>query len=321
MQSKINGNVKYGLAQNITAEQHKLFAFPEPKALLAAELSEAYMLRKINDHIQVYLIDGMHCVSVMREVGRLREVAFQFVGEGTGQVRDIDKYDDYYKQVVLWDSQQQVIIGGYRIAKAEEVIQSHGIKGLYNHRLFEFHDAVMPKLVQGVELGRSFINPSHWGRRNLDYLWMGIGAYLAENTDIRYLFGAVSISDDFPRNAQIAIAHFYQAYFGIEEPLASARNVFPIPKRNPYYGDNYFKEFKHLKQVLNSYGVSIPPLYKHYGELADMDGVSVLGFNIDAYFNNCVDGLMIVDREKIKPKKVARYIPLQKRLEREVSND
>jgi len=140
---------------------------------------------------------------------------------------------------------------------------------------------------------------------------MGIGAYLAENHDIRYLFGAVSISDEFPRNAKIAIAQFYQAYFGIDESLASARNIFPVPKRNPYFGQDYAKEFKHLKQVLNYYGVCVPPLYKHYSELAEMKGVSVLGFNIDEYFNNTVDGLMIVDRNKIKPKKAARYIPLQ----------
>jgi hypothetical protein len=138
---------------------------------------------------------------------------------------------------------------------------------------------------------------------------MGIGAYLAYKPEIRYLFGAVSISDNFPRSAKMAIANFYQAYFGVDKTLASARNIFRLSKHNPYIGNDYFSELKHLKAVLNSYGVTIPPLYKHYADIADMDGVSVLGFNVDEYFGNCVDGLMIVDKHKIKPKKAARYIP------------
>ncbi len=297
------------LTAGMSGDHANLFAFPEPRELLAAELEESHLLRQINDEIQVYLVKGLECSSVMREIGRLREVAFQAVGEGTGAIRDVDAYDEYYQQIVLWNAKEHAIIGGYRIAKAIDIIQHKGVEGLYNHRLFQFHDDVLPKLSSGLELGRSFISPEHWGRRNLDYLWMGIGAYLAENQDIRYLFGAVSISDDFPRKAKIAIAHFYDAYFGLDNPIVSARNVFPLPSRNPYFGDNYTKEFKHLKQVLNSYGVSIPPLYKHYSELADMDGVSVLGFNIDEYFNNSVDGLMVVDCQKIKRKKAQRYIP------------
>jgi len=149
------------IGKNKVEVQHNLLAFPEPKSFLADELKESRLLRQINDEFQVYLIDGAKCHSLMREIGRLREIAFQFVGEGTGQVRDIDPYDNYYQQIVLWNSQKQVIIGGYRIAKAGEVIEFMGIKGLYNHRLFEFHEAVKPKLNQGIELGRSFINPEH----------------------------------------------------------------------------------------------------------------------------------------------------------------
>ena len=284
------------------------FALPESRFLLKNELANSICLREINENYQVYLVEGNKSPTIMREIGRLREIAFQFVGEGTGKVWDIDDYDAYYQQIVLWDSSQSLIIGGYRIAKAKAIIEKMGIKGLYNHRLFEFHEDLLPKLKQGVELGRSFINPQHWGRRHLDYLWMGIGAFLAQNSDIRYLFGAVSISNAFPKKAQIAIVQFYRAYFGEEIPGVNARNRFKLPKHNPYFGDDYRKEFKHLVQFLNSYGLSVPPLYKHYSELAEMDGVSVLAFNVDPYFNYCVDALMIVDREKIKAKKAQRYI-------------
>lgn len=287
----------------------EFIAFPEPREQLLYELSYSVLLRVINEDIVVYLVDGFSCESIMNEIGRLREISFQAVGEGTGKLRDVDHYDEYYQQIVLWNKTENEIIGGYRVAIAKNILKEYGISGLYNDRLFQFHDKVLPKLEQGLELGRSFINPEYWGRRNLDHLWMGIGAYLAYHSDIRYLFGAVSISDDFPRPAKLAIAHFYQAYFGVDKPLASARNVFKLSGHNPYLGNDYKADLCHLKKVLHSYGVTIPPLYKHYAEIADMDGVSVLGFNVDEYFGNCIDGLMIVDRHKIKTKKASRYIP------------
>ena len=130
------------------------FVLPEAKAALSEELANSTCLRLIKDHIQVFLVEGNHSPTVMREIGRLREIAFQFVGEGTGNIRDVDSYDAYYHQIVLWDSAQQVIIGGYRMAKAKEVIKQYGLEGLYNHRLFQFHQDILPKLEQGIELGR-----------------------------------------------------------------------------------------------------------------------------------------------------------------------
>lgn len=308
--------MKHELLASVTTQDDSLFAaernqiviLPESREELVKELEDSILLRQINEDVSVYLVDGYIKKTVMREIGRLREVAFQAVGEGTGNLRDIDDYDDYYKQLVLWNSKEKAIIGGYRVVMAHDVLKTDGIEGLYNHRLFEFHPQVLPKLEQGIELGRSFVNPEHWGRRNLDYLWMGIGAFLARHPNIRYLFGAVSISDDFPHPAKLAIAHFYHAYFGQKNDLATPRNVFSITGVSPFSGSNYDVEFRQLKEILCSQGMTIPPLYKHYGEIAELEGVSVLGFNIDAYFGNCVDSLMIVDREKIKPKKAERYI-------------
>lgn len=296
------------IAQQIQA-QSNLIVLPEPRNELLKELADSELLREINQEVQVYLVDGFKQKSLMREIGRLREIAFQAVGEGTGNSRDIDSYDDYYQQIVLWHATENEIIGGYRVAVAGDVIKQRGIEGLYNHRLFEFHSQAMPKLEQGVELGRSYVNPAHWGRRNLDYLWMGIGAFLAKYPQINYLFGAVSISDDFPAAAKLAIANFYQAYFGKCSNQATPRNIFKITGENPFTGSDYQAEFKQLKDGLKANGVTIPPLYKHYGEIAEMSGVSVLGFNVDEYFGNCVDGLMVVERSKIKPKKAERYIP------------
>jgi hypothetical protein len=292
--------------QDITT--NNVVALPESREEILAELQQAKLLREINDEVHVYLVDGSKSHTIMREIGRLREIAFQAVGEGTGKLIDVDGYDQYYQQIVLWHTQDKAIIGGYRVALANQVISELGIEGLYNHRLFEFHSQLLPKLKQGIELGRSFVNPEHWGRRNLDYLWMGIGAVLVEHPEVRYLFGAVSISDDFPHPAKLAIAHFYQAYFGQKTKLATARNVFQITGQNPFKGNDYSTEFKQLKSILAQHQVTIPPLYKHYGEIAEQNGVSVLGFNVDEYFGSCVDGLMLVDKHLIKPKKAQRYI-------------
>jgi putative hemolysin len=130
----------------------------------------------------------------MREIGRLREMTFRTVGEGCGQPRDIDRFDRHYEQLVLWDDQDMEIVGAYRLADAGRVIAEQGVQGLYSRTLFDYGPAVLSRIAQGLELGRSFVQPRYQTRHALDYLWYGIGAYIKANPHIRYLFGPASIS-------------------------------------------------------------------------------------------------------------------------------
>ena len=135
---------------------------------------------------------------LLRELGRLRELTFRAVGEGTGQRLDVDMFDSWYEHIVLWDAEASKIAGAYRLARGAQVLAERGLAGLYTASLFRYADDAVPRLAAGMELGRSFVAPDYWGGRSIDYLWQGIGAYLARHPNVRYLYGPVSISAALP---------------------------------------------------------------------------------------------------------------------------
>ena len=167
---------------------------------------------------------------------------------------------------------------------------------------------------QTLELGRSFVQQRYWGMRSLDYLWVGIGAYVKRHPEIHYLLGPVSISDAYPADAKNLLVHFYRHYFGDENVLALAHNRFVISGQNSatrlriFSGDDYENDFRILKQELGKCGVAVPTLYKQYTETYEAGGVKFLDFNIDQRFSNCVDGLVLADLDKLKPARRERYL-------------
>lgn len=167
---------------------------------------------------------------------------------------------------------------------------------LYSRTLFDFTAGMNPYLAQGLELGRSFVQPGYWGKRSLDYLWRGIGAYLNQHPHYRYLFGPVSLSGAYPRDALELLVHFYERHFPTWQQLAVPRNPFLIPAERRaeldarYPGTSYREEFQRLKSELAERKLGIPTLYKQYGELCDVGGVQFAAFNIDPSFGHCVDG-------------------------------
>ncbi|QYK10178.1 GNAT family N-acyltransferase [Shewanella mangrovisoli] len=289
-------------------------AHPESRRDLQAALQQCELLGETQDNKLIYLYQHQDSNPIMREIGRLREIAFRAVGEGTGKRRDIDKYDSYYQHLVLWDKEQFEIVGAYRFASGEQVLNRYGDNALYSQSLFQYADGFMPFVKQGLELGRSFVQPKYWGKRSLDYLWFGIGAFLAKHPEYRYLFGPVSISNQLPGSAREMLVHFYSKEFAPTEQLAVSMSPFGLSKQRKlqldelYSGEDYPSHFKQLKQMLASMGAAVPTLYKQYGELCKQDGVKFLAFGIDADFGDCVDGLVLVDTHKLKGKKYQRYI-------------
>ncbi len=203
-------------------------AHPEPTDRVAAELqTQAEMLADLNDGKQVLLFKGTSDSVVLREIGRLRELTFRKVGEGTGARRDLDAYDPHYEHLVLWDPKALRIVGSYRFGHGGRLIAERGMAGLYTSSLFNYSPALESRLAQGLELGRSFIAPAYWRSRALDQLWQGIGLYLQRHPELRYLFGPVSMSVSLPREAREWIAAAHQHYFGAPG-LASARQPFEV---------------------------------------------------------------------------------------------
>lgn len=297
----------------------KTIAPAENRVRLKRELAQAECLGRTADGKQIYLWqrNGQEEVTILRELGRLREIAFRAVGEGSGKRRDIDRYDDDYLHLILWDEDDLEIVGAYRFIPCARQWEKRGADGLYSHSLFDYDERMADIMQHGIELGRSFIQPRYWGRRGLDYLWFGIGAYLARNPQYRYLFGPVSISGGLPPDARDLLVAFYRLWFPPTHPLAVSRQPYPASLPDvlaQFSGNDYHDDLARLKSMLGNLGCAIPPLYKQYSELCEPGGVQFIDFGSDPDFNHCVDGLVLVDLAYLKESRYQRYIVSQLRI-------
>ena len=252
---------RLGRGKKPLLQTERSIARPERRSDLKKALADAHLLGATPDGKQIYLFETADSSPVIREITRLREVTFRAVEEGTGQRRDMDRFDSYYHHLILWDEDALEIVGAYRLADSAAVIEEQGVGGLYTDSLFSFDNSHSWFLDQGLELGRSFVQQRYWGKRSLDYLWYGIGAFVAQNSQYRYLFGPVSMSNSMPLAGKELMVYFYKLYFGTDEDLKCSKHPFSfsmpaVELSREFKGDNYKKEFKHLKALLASMGVA-----------------------------------------------------------------
>lgn len=288
---------------------------PQNPQLVKQELLESERIGTTTDNKHIYMVEYGSAPTLMLEIGRLREYSFRKVGEGSGKAKDLDRYDEYYQHLVLWDDDALEVVGAYRIGDANWILSWLGKEGIYMNELCKITEEFEEILFDAIELGRSFVQPKYWGSRALDYLWQGIGAYLSHNPQIKYMYGPVSLSNSYPQAAKEAIVYFYLTYFnGQDMNLLYARSQFRLSKSRIeelvelFKGDDYLSDFRTLKEYLKAFSVTVPTLYKQYSELCENDGMHFLDFGIDADFNDCIDGYILVDVRKIKAAKRKRYI-------------
>jgi putative hemolysin len=294
-------------------EEVNTIAHPVDGKALRKALRTAELLGQTADGKHIYLYDLQDNCPVMDEIGRLRELTFRTVEEGTGLPSDIDAYDRYFRHLVLWDDESLDIVGAYRIGEGAKIVAEKGMTGFYSASLFELNEDLLPKLQQGIELGRSFVQPKYWGMRSLDYLWYGIGAYLKNHPDVQYLFGPVSLSAAYPEPAKQKILSFYWQQFGSKSPGVKGHSPYRLTESTltaaqADYGQDYITSFKRLNYQLEQDGVKVPTLYKQYTELCEQGGCEFHGFNLDEAFGGCVDSFILVSLDKVKPKKRQRYL-------------
>ena len=289
-------------------------AQPELRSALIEELAHCDHLGTTPDGKQIYLTTMAQSPCIMREIGVLREITFRLAGEGSGLARDIDQFDQDYYQLLLWDDAEHEIVGAYRLGDASELIDKRGVNGLYTSSLFEF-DAQMDRFFrQGLELGRSFVQPKYQSRYALDYLWSGIGAFVKQRPRIRYLFGSASISRFYKQASIERIAYYYGTHFSHIDVGVTPKTPLLIGDKeqtalaSEFAGRDAEDDFKTLRDALAKEGRPVPVLYKHYARATRQDGVTFTAFNIDPSFNDCVDGFVIADLTKLKPKKKNRYL-------------
>jgi putative hemolysin len=289
-------------------------AHPESRQALKKELAKGDLLGETRDGKQILLVDWEPESALMREIGRLRELSFRKVGEGTGRRRDTDSYDSYYRHLVLWDDKELEVVGSYRLGEGAEILQSRGMAGFYTSTLFKYDGSFEAYANEAIELGRSFVQPRYWGSRALDYLWQGLGAYLKHNSQVRYMFGPVSISARYPRPARDLMVYFYRHYHGCRNYLGEAKIPYNLSMpsqeecRTLFVGNDFEQDLQELKHRLSLYGLTIPTLYKQYTDLCQPGGVCFLDFGVDPDFANCADGTILVDIQKVKSSKRKRYL-------------
>lgn len=234
------------------------------------------------------------------EIARLREMTFRVAGEGTGKQRDMDEFDMYYLQLIIWDRQQKQLVGGYRLGLGDQIFDRFGVNGFYTHSLFKMKRAFHPVLQQAVELGRTYIRQEYQKHRlPLFLLWKGILHFLLENPRYRYLLGPVSISKDYSEASKGVIVEFVKRFF-FDKKLA--RYVAPRKPFRPrlkavdtgLLAENLQGQFDALESLVETMepgNFSVPVLFRQYLR----QNAKFIAFNVDPNFSDCLDGLMILD--------------------------
>ena len=292
----------------------KNIVHPTDKKLILNDVNAAETLGETEDKIKILLVRYEAAPALMREIGRLRELTFRKVGEGTGRKIDLDSFDPYYQHIVLWDAAALEVVGAYRIAVGDEIYAQRGIPGFYTSTLFRFSEEFEKYLPESLELGRSFVQPAYWNSQALDYLWHGIGAFLAARPQYNYLFGPVSVSASYSAEARELLVYFYRKWFGAEKSPVKAKHRFEFRKDaadrlgETLKATEYKQAFKELKQNLKHYGYAVPTLYKQYTELCDKGGVNFFDFGIDKDFSDALDGFIFLKVGMVKETKLERYV-------------
>ena len=264
-------------------------------------------------HLSVYVGAAPEIPHLLREIGRLREVTFRAVGEGTGEEIDLDQYDDYYLHILLWDQRERRVAGAYRLGRADVIMRRYGRRGLYTSTLFKFQKPFLEHLDDALEMGRSFVAPQY--QRSvaaLPLLWKGVLTWVCRHPHYKKLFGPVSISQDYQSLSRKLIVEFLSDN-KLHPDLATL-----VKPRKPFrYGKNKklmrefisadlgsVDDFSALISSLEEDGKGIPTLLKHYLRLNG----TILNFNVDKAFSSCLDGLILVNVTETDPRLLSKYM-------------
>jgi putative hemolysin len=257
----------------------------------------------------VYLAEARQIPSALQEIGRLREVTFRAAGEGTGEPRDLDRFDPYYLHLFLWNKEKREIVGGYRMGEVQKILAYLGPKSLYTNSLFRFKWGFFAQLGPSLELGRSFIRPEYQrAYAPLLMLWKGIAGFVARHPEYATLIGAVSVSNQYSPASRELIAR----YFEKQNAGSSVRARRPlrgklIQKWEAAALCSLLRDVEDLSAPiadLEPDGKGIPILMKQYVKL----GGKLLAFSVDPQFGNTLDGFVMVDLTRTSPEILARYM-------------
>ncbi|MCC6953758.1 MAG: GNAT family N-acetyltransferase, partial [Deltaproteobacteria bacterium] len=287
----------------------------EDKTILFNEIEKLSPQRKLleGQEFTVYYARASEIPHVLREIGRLREITFREVAEGTGTAIDLDSFDNYYYHLFIWSNEKHEVVGAYRIGKTDVILRKFGKRGLYTSTLFDYHDSLLEQISPALEMGRSFIRKEYQRSYTaLLLLWRGIGQFVVNNPKYNRLFGPVSINSEYESISRRLIITFLRSnnYMPELAKLIKARN--PM-KMRPVRGldkdltnrvVSSLEDINDLLAEIESKQKAVPVLLRQYLKL----GGKLLAFNVDPNFGNVLDGLLLVDLLETDEKLLERYV-------------
>jgi putative hemolysin len=248
----------------------------------------------------IFVATAMQIPNVLQEIGRLREITFRTVGEGTGKSRDLDEYDLYYKQLIIWDRDAKRIVGGYRIGEGDIIFRKYGVEGFYIHNFFEIDESFYPIMENAVELGRSYIIEDYQKQRlPLFLLWKGILFFLLSNPQYQYLYGPMSISKYYSDISRSVIMEYVKKYYFNHELAKYLTPRTPFQFRSEKIDINLLIEnmddsIRSLDSFIEDIEPShfpLPVLLKQYIKL----NAKFISFNVDPNFSDVLDGFILLN--------------------------
>ncbi len=268
----------------------------------------------VNNEHAVFQATADQIPHILLEIGRLREITFRAVGEGTGKAVDIDRFDHTYIHLFIWNCEKKQVVGSYRLGRVDKIIEKQGVRGLYTNTLFRYQPGFFDRLGPALEMGRSFIRLEYQKSfAPLLLLWRGIGRFVVDNPQYKTLFGPVSITDEYHAlSKQLMVGYLKQARYRDDvaecvkprRPLHSkSLKGWDIDAAASLLKDDV-EELSELVSCVERDRKGVPVLLKQYLKLGGM----LAGFNVDPAFGNVLDGLIMVDLTKTEPRMLERYL-------------
>lgn len=294
-----------------------------PVELIISELTPDRLLRPTNKGgNEIYVVDAFNAPNVMREIGRLREIAFRASGGGTGNECDIDRYDTMTppcRQLIVWDPEARLILGGYRFIRGRDIVIEDGRPRIATSHMFDFPQRFIDDyLPSTIELGRSFVRLEYQSSKAgakaiyaLDNLWDGLGALTVEYDEIRYLFGKMTMYPSYPADCRDMLLYFLNKYFPDPDRLVTP--ITPLDTHpdtdalaKAFTGGSFKEDYKILNAAIRSHGYNIPPLVNAYMSLSPT--MRMFGTAINDEFGNVEETGIFFAIDEIFEDKKKRHI-------------
>lgn len=298
---------------------------PVDKELLKKELTPERQLRMTNkSHNEIYIVDVHNAPNVLQEIGRLREIVFREAGGGTGKPVDLDEFDtceNCYKQLIVWNPEEEEIIGGYRYLLGSDVeFDSHGQPILATSHMFHFSEKfIKDYLPWTIELGRSFVsleyqNTNKNGSKSLfalDNLWDGLGALTVIQPDVKYFFGKMTMYPSYIRKGRDMILYFLKKHFDDKERLIVPMKPLvieadPNDLEKLFCEESFKEDYRILNREIRKLGYNIPPLVNAYMSLSPT--MKLFGTAINYGFGDVEETGILIAVDEILEQKRVRHI-------------